>query len=281
MRRITLGVIFVTVLMVGAVLVVSRSDAAPPSKWKAVILPSANLSGDPARYQSALGGEVYDDAESNVDVYATIGSMGGGPYWTVFRARVYFPEKIYIDGVVPTSIQLDETPGLVYDGYPPDGTTQMFDFLNGLHPYDQSYTIGISFCGPYVSSRAEAEWESKPVGWTVQGRAVIEIQHDSIGGDCYACPVTNYHDILLQSHDAWLVKETATTYAVTVNTNFNNPDYAIGPAPWMGSGKDYILNRYCRCDPRISKKGTYYVKTYYFPELGSAPMAFQLKYVKY
>ena len=87
MRKITLGVICVTVLMVGAVLVVSRSDAAPPSKWKAVILPSANLSGDPARYQSALGGDVYDDAESNVDVYATMGSMATGPYWTVFQAR--------------------------------------------------------------------------------------------------------------------------------------------------------------------------------------------------
>ena len=172
---------------------------------------------------------------------------------------------------------------MVYDGYPPTGATPMFEFLNGTHPYDERYRVNIAFCGPYVTSRAEADWENKPVGWEIRGRIQIDIMTDGFfSGDCHVCAVYNYHDIVLHSHDAWLKKESPTTYLISLNTGFNNPVCDIGPAPWMQNVRsDFILNRYCFCETRVVKKGTYEVNTNAYPELGAAPMAFQIRYVKY
>ncbi len=283
LKKTILAAVCVCLVAAGAIIVVTESRAAASAKWLAVVLEGGNLSGDLSRYQSNYGGYVYDDAESAVEVYATMGMMSGsgGTYWTIFRTWIYYPEKIYIDGMDQfTSFEQDTTPGLVFNGYPPGGQATLTQFLNGPHPYDQRYTINIGFFGPYVNSRAEADWENKPVGWILPGRAFIMIT-DATSGDCNVCSATDYHEIQIQTHDAELVKESSTSYLVKVHTTFSDPAHAIVGPPWTTNiTKDYILNQYCVCVPRTSKRSTYYVKEYRYPELAKAPMDFEIRYVK-
>src|SRR5512138_1454992 len=157
MKRRSLSI--ASIVLVVAVL--AHSGAAPaaaasPAKWKVVIPQfsavdpgrTLNLAGTPGRLVPGLGGYVYDDAESAIEVYATIGMMSGGTYWTIFRTWVHFPEQIEISGVTPFALQTDPLLPLTTPCFP-DGSTHWYEFLNGAHPYDP-HLVDIVFAGPYV-----------------------------------------------------------------------------------------------------------------------------------
>lgn len=285
----------VALIMLLSAALVSKASAGPAAsaaKLK-VVFPLVSAE-DPARtlnitgtaperrLMPALGGYVYDDAESAIEVYATIGMMSGGTNWTIFRTWVHSPEQIEIRNMVPFALYQDASLPLVPPSYP-DGSTHWYEFLNGFHPYDSHYLVDVVFAGPYVPTRADADWENKPIGWTLCGRVAISIMPEEFtSSDCHLC-LADHHQIFIQSHKAKLIKESATTYRLVVNEDFSDTSRLWGTAPpWTTHiAKDYILHRFCDCVARVSKRTTYEVMEYHYPEIGYAPFNLEMLYIKY
>ena len=265
--------------------------AKPSSSWRAVILDTvgSNLKGvGGSRYSVDDGGWIYDDSESDVTIYATIGRIGGAPYRTVFRFECYYPAQVEIQGVSQNELYLD--PDLNYCGYPPDGsyTKCLFDFLNNNHPWDDKYTrIHFGFFGPYVSSRNEADWEQMEIGETKPLRTWINIEamHNPYSfGNCSECDRENYHSIEMNTHDACLTRDSIDTWRVIIDTDFNNPDYPASTVPPFDSyytESDFILERYCECvlSPFSKPKKPRYITEFRHPSWGRGHVQFEINFI--
>jgi hypothetical protein len=251
---------------------------AKPVKWKAVISDqSANLIGTGDRY---IGdGWVYDDRESGVDVYAVIGS----PYRMIFRLFLSRPNQFAFIDIYQKELLTDGT--LKFSKYPPDGSRNMFAFLGDFHPWDDNYLRAqISFFGPWVSSKAEADWENMLIGESRPVRMWMSLEARNLTGDCSECSPDDYHSLEGNTLDAYIVRESPDTWTAVVDTHFvhfpTNPTTFDYPNV-IYDNNDFFREFYCECIPTKVKNRIVYSKETRNSARGAAEgLAFKIKFIK-
>ena len=263
-----------------------KTRAAAPARWKAALSATGNLVGDPAR---ASGGSstdyVYDDAESAVDVYATIGTINSSHrgYRTIFKLIVYPPAKVFFNDIIAKAFYTDSA--LIANGFPDPGRPGLFDFLNGPHPFDAQFaSVQVAFFGPFTSSREEADWETWPIGVPKPMRLWISVDAKNLNGDCTECDPENYHSVEVNSFDAVLVRRGPNEWTASVTATFDDPEKPV-PSGTSFDGNysmnEFIAEKYCECIEIITKKTTSLVKTLRRPAWGSAmALDFQIRFLK-
>ena len=259
---VLVSILMVALIFVGIIL--SHPNDKKMNRWEleAVILDTGgNLVGT-----EVLGpddeGWAYSDNEENVTSYAVIGR----PARTIFRFRIYHPLKIGFRGILP--LDYGEESGLQSCKFPPYNSS-LFEFLNDDHPYDAQYRmVDISFFGPYVDSRDDANWEMMALGESRSGRAWISMEAHNLYGDCSECDVDDYHSIVMNTYGACLIRDSIDSWILSVDTNFDGPN-------------DYMREKYCECvkvEPTKGKRPPRYYKETRYPAWGKGNIKFQIKF---
>ncbi|HDZ25374.1 hypothetical protein LCGC14_0922090 [marine sediment metagenome] len=263
---VLVSILMVALIFVGIIL--SHPNDKKMNRWEleAVILDTGgNLVGLEERIKSNGEGWAYSDNEENVTSYAVIGR----PARTIFRFRIYYPLQIRFQNIIGYD-ECDFDPDLKCSKFPPDNTS-LFEFLNGDHPYDAQYRmVDISFFGPFVDSRDDANWEMMDPGESRSGRAWISMEAHNLHGDCSECDVDDYHSLIMNTYDASIKRgvEDVDSWILSVDTNFDGPN-------------DYMREKYCECvkvEPTKGKRPPRYYKETRYPAWGQGHIEFQIKF---
>lgn len=234
---------------------------------------------------------VYQDGESAVNVscgYVTYVELKVKWYWPDFRFELLPGAQIGFQNMLPIGPVGGETPGTT-GGFGRDGTTGLFDFLNGVHPQAGYSQVSFIFSGPCSQNLDEADFTKMIVGETRKIHMRMRIVGQDIYGDCGQCnPVTN-HSIKADAfgyaagttypYDVGVMRVSEDSWTVFVDTDFDNPDYIPDPVVFDYNA-DRIYQEYCVCTPVTVKNRTTMRKDVVRPYWTQTHMNFELTFTR-
>lgn len=212
-------------------------------------------------------GWAYNDNEEDVIIYATIGK----PYRMIFRFRVYYPLQIRFQGIQGNLYFDPDDPN--YSKFPPNDIG-LFGFLNGEHPYDEQYMrVDISFFGPFVDSKDDANCEKMDPGEERDMRAWISLDAHNLWGDCSECDIENYHSVVMNTYDA----------SITRGIGVDVDSWIMSVDTYFLGDNNYMREKYCECvevKPRKGKRPPIYKKENRYPAWGTGNLKFKIKFTR-